>query len=164
METQDMPDMSQMSTDPQVVYDEAVAEAEALGLTLVKKVQTDQPLWDGFTTTTPDQILLGAGWDDRPVSSRAVTMSHELVHKRQWDRLGREAFLARYITAIGRWSIEVQAYRQSIRMWKHFGKSDEWLQQAAARYAKSLYDRYYLAVGMPECTQQTTIDIITSDL
>jgi len=164
MDTQDLPDMAEISTDPQVAYDAFVAEAEALGLQLVKKQDTGEALWDGFTTTFPDRILLGAGWDEKSIYSRASTMSHELVHKRQWDRLGREAFLARYITAAGRWSIEVQAYRQSIRMWKHFGKSDADLMEAAEGYANSLYAKYYLGSGMPECTKQTTVMIITMDL
>jgi hypothetical protein len=164
MDTQDLPDMAEIPTDPQAAYDADVALAETLGLQLVRKQSTGEALWDGFTTTFPDRILLGVDWDDKPIEARAATMSHELVHKRQWDRLGREAFLARYVTAAGRWSIEVQAYRQSIRMWKHFGKSDADLRKAAEHYAESLYAKYYLEAGMPECTKGTTAMIITMDL
>ena len=65
-----------------------------------------------FTMTLRRRIALSANWDKYSTAKQAEILWHELVHVRQRKRWGHEKFLRRYITAEGRWLIEVPAYRE----------------------------------------------------
>jgi hypothetical protein len=161
---QDLTPIDQISADRDESYAQAMAEVEKRGLKIVPKGKVGSAQWDGFTTTFPDFILVGGSWDEKNNAAKAALLWHELVHKAQWDRLGREAFLARYITASGRWSIEVPAYRQSFRIQVLFGLNEDVIRENMADRAVSLYDKYLLGSSMPVCTQQTSVEIWSQDL
>ena len=163
-ETLDLAPEGFIPSDPDEAYAKALDEAERLGLRLVDKNAIGAAQWDGFTTTFPDTILLAANWDDKSTAHKAEILWHELVHKRAWDRLGREVFIARYTVAAGRWGLEVQAYRESFRVQKLFGLTDEQVQRNIVSRADRLYSSYTLGGSMPECTKQTSIEIWNLDL
>jgi len=68
-----------------------------------------------FTMTLRRRIALSANWDKYSTAKQAEILWHELVHVRQRKSWGHAKFLRRYVTAEGRWLIEVPAYRESIR-------------------------------------------------
>jgi len=158
-ETQDLAPEGFIPTDPVEALAKAHAEAERLGLRLVTKKAMGIEGYDGFSMTLPDTILLASDWDAMSVPQQAGILWHELVHKRQWDRLGREAFLARYAVTAGKWSIEVPAYRESWRVQKLWGVSDEQIKKNIEARSHSLYDDYILGASMPECTKKTSVEI-----
>lgn len=164
LDTQDLAPEGYIPADPEEALAKAHAEIEKLGLRLVKKQKTGIEGIDGFSMTLPDTILLADDWDTKSVPSRAEILWHEIVHKRQWDRLDREGFLARYIVTAGKWSLEVPAYRESYRVQKLFGVSEAQMRKNIERRATSLYDKYLLGASMPECTKQTSIEIWSLDL
>jgi len=159
LDTQDLVPIEEISADPEESLDQVMAELDRVGLKIVPKGEVGNPQWDGFTTTFPDFILVSGDWEGRGDASKAALLWHELVHKEQWDRLGREAMIARYATAAGRWSLEVAAYRQSFRVQRLFGIPEAQIQRNMKARAESLYEKYLLGSSMPECTQQTSIDI-----
>jgi hypothetical protein len=107
-------------------------------------------------------ILLAPDWEERSVKSRAATMWHEIVHKRQWDDLGRDVMTVRYAVAEGRWSLEVEAYRETFRILRLFGATEEELEPLYKRRVDSLWDSYYLG-SMPDCMKARTIEIWKRD-
>lgn len=158
-DTQDLSPAGAVPSDPTEAYKAALGEANRLGLRIVPKTETGYGQIDGFSTTLPDTILLAADWEQKTDAAKAEILWHELVHKRQWDRIGREGFLARYIVAAGRWSIEVPAYRESFRVQRLFGNAEHEVARSILNRSESLYSSYTLGGSMPECTKQTSITI-----
>lgn len=163
-ETADLAPEGYIPENPDEAYQKALDEVDRLGLRLVGKNEGVHAQWDGFSTTFPDTILLAADWDDKSIQSKAEILWHELVHKRQWDRLGREVFIARYSVAAGRWGLEVPAYRESFRVEKLFGVPEDKIRENMERRAESLFVSYALGGSMPECTKQTSVEIWSTEL
>lgn len=161
-ETTDLAPEGAIPSDPQEAYDKALAEVERLGLRLVSKREVGHRQWDGFSSTLPDTIFLAPDWDSKSVDDQARILWHELVHKRQWDRLGREAFLALYVTAEGRWALEVVAYRESFRVHRVFGVPNDQILSALPARADFLYQEYHLH-SMPVCTQELSVEVWAQD-
>lgn len=81
----------------------------------------------GFVTTIGWTIYLPKGWDERTLSSKAVTIRHETVHIRQRIRYGTFLYRLRYLCwplptvyALGRLHLEQEAYEESLRAWMEY--------------------------------------------
>jgi len=149
-------------SDPQEAYDAALVEIDRLGLKLVPKAEVGSTKWDGFTTTFPDRILLDPKWEERTVESQAAILWHEIVHKKQWDDFGQDAMTFRYAVAEGRWGLEVEAYRESFRVLRNFGWSEDRLGSEYKSRVESLWEGYFLQ-PMPDCMKAKTIEIWKKD-
>ena len=86
---------------------------------------------DGFVTTVGETVYVPVDWEERDYTSRAVTMRHEAVHIRQKQKWGAVWFTVKYLIwplptlfAWGRYSIEREAYAESLRAWSDFGRLD----------------------------------------
>lgn len=165
MDTTDLAEPGEIPSDPQEALDKALRIVEEKGIGIVEKEVTGQDKLDRFTTTMPRYIYVKPGFWDQEIWIQAATMWHEIVHIRQWQRLGRAVMGARWtVYAEGRWSLETVAYRESFRVYKLFGRSDAWIRDFAPKRAERFYETYALS-GMPkECMVQITSEIWTMDL
>lgn len=163
-ETRDLAKDGEIPSDPAEALKKAKEEIEALGIKIVEKPKTGKEQFDGFTTTMPQNIYVAPGFWETPVDKQAQTLWHEIVHVRQWQRLGPEKFATRWLVyAHGRWSLETPAYRESMRVLKIFGVRDEKIREVAPKYAEMFYESYALYTMPKECTLATTVDIWLSD-
>lgn len=90
--------------------------ADRMGVAIDRKGDNGTPL-SRMSTTYYTTIRLGTSYDDKSPAWQAVTLGHELCHARQWRGYGRSTFRTRYLFwPRWRWSIEMQAYRESIRV------------------------------------------------
>jgi hypothetical protein len=88
-----------------------------------------------MSTTYYKEIRVGARWTEFSVPKRAAVLKHEIVHARQWRHYGQGSFATKYIfSARFRWAVEVQAYRESIRVYRTLGAVEKWLRE----YVKDL--------------------------
>jgi hypothetical protein len=100
---------------------------------------------DGFkptmTTTVPllRQIWLAHGWEAFTDHHKAVVLWHELVHVRQQRAMKAAKFSFLYSVPRGRWILEMQAYRMSIRIRLILGMG---IQGEAERIAESMINNY----------------------
>lgn len=165
LETDDLAEPGEIPSDPQEALDKALRIVKEKGIKIVEKEVTGQDKLDRFTTTMPRTIYVKPGFFDQEIADQAATMWHELVHVRQWQRIGRAVMGARWtVYAEGRWSLETVAYRESFRIYKLFGRSDAWIRDFAPKRAESFYESYALS-GMPkECMVKITSEIWTMDL
>ena len=76
-----------------------------------------------YVTTLGRTIYLPAGWDSRPLDDRYVTLCHELVHVRQFERWGLIPMAIAYLLlplpfglAWCRMRLEREAYAETIRV------------------------------------------------
>lgn len=78
-----------------------------------------------MTTTDPvtRTVWLAHGWASRPDERKATTLAHEFVHilqhrahvdARRDEKAGLAAYARKYVSARGRWVIEMQAYAVTI--------------------------------------------------
>jgi hypothetical protein len=111
----------EIPSDPAKALAKAEAELKKAGYKFVRRTSTFEH-GRKFTMTLRRKIALSGRWDTYSTAKKAEILWHELVHVRQRKRWGHAKFLSRYITAEGRWMIEVPAYRESIRAKKAMGK------------------------------------------
>jgi hypothetical protein len=76
---------------------------------------------DGYQTTIGQTVYVTADWDERPFEERIITMRHELVHMRQFQRLTPLGMAVVYLLlplpmglAYGRARLEWEAYRETL--------------------------------------------------
>lgn len=138
------------------------------GWSLVEKGDASGSQWGDFTTTLGNLlpvILLGVDWQDKSKAAQAITICHEAVHTFTWDRMGDGKFLATYAINEGTWSIEVPAYRMSLRLWVALspGLHRNAIEAKAHRYAETLVKKYKLN-NMPEtCAVEGAVEIMMRD-
>lgn len=143
------------------------AQIRELGWTLQPKGADPETQWGRFTTTSANVlpvVLLGTSWPDKTTEQRARTLCHELVHCYQWDDLGDGVFPPTYLLSEGRWSLEVPAYRMSLRVWKdqHPDATIADTEAQARRYATNLFTKYDL--NMPRAyAVETAVAIMMED-
>jgi hypothetical protein len=77
---------------------------------------------DGYQTTIGQTVYVTADWDERSYEERIITMRHELVHLRQFQRLTLPGMAIVYLLwplpmglAYGRARLEWEAYRETLR-------------------------------------------------
>jgi len=161
--TEDMSAPGEVSSDPDVALDRVLDDLESQGIALVPKASGIED-WSKFTTTFPDTIFLGRDFPTWSVAERAEILWHERVHVREYERLGVERFLVVYAFAEGRWALEVQAYRESFRVMRTFGISEDVVLGLMRPRAESLYDNYDLDQMPRECAVQGAIDVWMLDV
>lgn len=152
-----------LPTSPEAAYQDALQEVERLGLRLVQKTEIGSETWDGFATTFPGTVFLGLNWKTLGEADRAATLRHEIVHKKQWDALGPQEFLRRYMSPEGRWSLEVPAHREDFRVYRALGVKEKTLAKMRENAIDSFYESYFLQDRMPECTKALTLEIWEED-
>lgn len=163
-DTQDLAKPGEIPSDPQAALDKAKQWISDKGVGIIEKLVTGKGQLDKFTTTLPENIYVKPGFWDTETSEQASTLWHEMVHVRQWKRLGPQEMAIRWgVYAEGRWSLETVAYRESFRVMRLFGKSEDQLHDYAPKRASDFYDAYALA-GMPkQCMIETTSKIWLMD-
>lgn len=98
-----------------------------------------------LTTTYYQHVRVPEDWDERGTLGQVLTLAHELVHVRQWRKYGRARFGGRYVfSPRWRWAMEVQAYRESIRVRKVLGMGKGEAEQYAGRVAARMWTTYRL--------------------
>ena len=161
----DLAKPGEIPSDPKEAVEKAKQFLEDQGIGIVEKVITGQDKLDRFTTTMPHYVYVKPGFWDQPLRAQAGTLWHEIVHVRQWQRLGRSEMGLRWtVYAEGRWSLETVAYRESFRSMKLFGSSDTFLRKYAPERAERFYTSYSLSGMDHDCMIQTTSEIWTMDL
>lgn len=119
-------------------------QAEIMGLALEKKSGGSKLA--RMSTTYYGSIRLGSKYDSLSDEWKSVLLAHELVHARQWRHFGRRTFRTRYLFwTRWRWAIEVQAYRESVRMLIALGASKGLIESYIDARTKSLLSNYTLS-------------------
>lgn len=146
-ETSEMAPEGAIPRDPE----EALAEAQRLikerHIRVLPKAEGHEG-WGKFTTTFPRKIYVATYYEDLGPKFKASTMWHELVHVRQYDRHTPKYMGMLYLTAEGRWALEVQAYRETFRAMRLFGVPEKAIQEQMVPTAEMLYEYYELG-SMP---------------
>ncbi len=88
------------------------------------------------------RLYLGAGFEQRGRTDKAGLLWHEIVHMRQWRRLG-PLFALRYLDARYRWAYEIQGYRQQFRVWRAIGVSRKTIYRNIAHLQSSFRGKTY---------------------
>lgn len=151
-DTRDHPRLVEISADPAVALGQALDEVRRLDLELRRKPTTSTEL-DGFSTTLPGVIWLAADWDEKPLAEQSWLLWHEIVHAKQWRRLGLKRFLMLYAVPEGRWALEVAAYRFSFLLQLHHGEDPELVRDRVQEKARRLHGEYRLG-DMPACASE----------
>jgi len=158
-ETKDMAELGEIPEDPKEALAAAERAIEQYGYKLVIKSETGKEQVDMFTTTLDGVIFLEHDWESKTDRSQATVLWHELVHVRQWERLGPEKMTLTYAVTEGRWAIETQAYRETARILVLFGATDDEMEAWTKRRQDSFYQGYAL-FGMPrECFDALSEDV-----
>lgn len=111
------PEVMQLKSARSII-DYTTKKMQSLGVTLIQK-KSSKMQWSTMTTAMYRDVYLGSGWEDKSMAGKAQTLSHELVHLRQWRKYGPIRFALRYIfSSRFRWAMEIQAYRMSVAVRK----------------------------------------------
>jgi len=143
-ETSEMAANGVIPSDPHEAYLLAMQEIEDNGITILPKAEGIEQ-WQKFTTTFPTKIYVAATWDEMSEPTKAEILWHEIVHVREYDKHTPLLMGLMYVTAEGRWALEVQAYRESYRVKRLFGVPEEEIRKMMKPRAESLYESYELA-------------------
>lgn len=164
-ETRDLAKPGEIPFDPQEALDKAIQVIESHGVKLIEKPVTGKDQFDRFTTAMPTAIYLKPGFYDQPVHVQASTLWHEIVHLRQWKRLGVKQMAVLWaVYAEGRWSLETVAYRESARNIRRFQPYyDFTVEEWAPGRAKRFWDSYALDTMSDYMRDVVTVDIWVDD-
>ena len=77
-------------------------------------------IWWPFTKVPTIYLSNSRGTDVENADFKR-TMTHELVHVKQWNALGKFKFLKKYITRKGRLEIEAEAFATNVKSWWESG-------------------------------------------
>lgn len=157
-ETTDMSAEGQIPSDPHEAYLLAKQEIDDNGIEILPKAEGVEQ-WDRFTTTFPTKIFVAKGWDEYTEDRKAVILWHELVHVREYDRHTPLLMGLMYVTAEGRWALEVQAYRESFRVERLFGVPEDRIRENMQATAENLYEGYELGTMPREYAIGKAIEI-----
>lgn len=97
-----------------------------------------------FTMTLRRIVYLVSGWKSYSVAKQAQILVHEDTHcwQRRW--LSHVRFETRYLHAVGRWRLEMPAYRMTIRAKIRQGYSKKQIERYIEYKLSSFYDGYKL--------------------
>jgi hypothetical protein len=133
-------------------------EIEDNGIRILPKAEGIEQ-WEKFTTTFPTKIFVAKNWDEMDEASQAVILWHEIVHVREYDAHTPLKMGLMYLVAEGRWALEVQAYRESYRVRRLFGATEEEIRKHMRPRAESLYTSYELGAMPKEYAIEKAIEI-----
>ena len=97
-----------------------------------------------FATAFRARLLVGNGFDEKPIAVQAMTLTHELVHYCERGILGDNPFDQAYAHSAGRWIAETPAYAQSIRTAVLQGASSDNLTGYIDDKVESMRNFYFL--------------------
>lgn len=157
--TQEMAVEGEIPSDAKEAYLVALQEIEDQGVRVLPKAESGYEQWDNFTTAFPTVILVAPDWEERSYANRAATLWHELVHLREYDEHGELLMGLMYWTAEGRWSMEVQAYRETFRVYRILGEPEENIRKAMRPRAEKLYEGYQLELMPREYAVEKAVEI-----
>jgi|GEM_PF-2308410 len=160
--TEDLSEPGEIPSDPHEALLLVEQELADLGISIEPKAQGMED-WSKFTTTFPDTIFVSVSFPDMEEAEKAEILWHERAHVQQYDRFGVEDFIVVYAFAEGRWALEVAAYRESDRVARLFGATEEQIQARAARRADNLYDEYELGLMPRECAVSRAVEVWALD-
>jgi hypothetical protein len=158
MRTSEMAPEGAIPSDPHEAWLVAMQEIEDHGIEILPKASGIEQ-WQKFTTTFPTKIYVSVDWDEKSEDVQAEILWHELVHVREYDEHGELLMGLMYITAEGRWALEVQAYRESFRVARTFGVPEERIRDRMHPRAESLYESYELGLMPREYAVEKAIEI-----
>lgn len=161
--TSEMAGAGEIPSDPEEARQAAYSYLEERNIRIIPKAEGYER-WDKFTTTFPRSIFVSKNWDSMSVSAQAEVLWHEIVHVRQYDRHTPLGMGALYVLAEGRWALEVQAYRESFRVQRLFGLSEEQISERLRPRAEQLYTEYELRTMPREYAVEMAIEIWSRDL
>lgn len=75
-----------------------------------------KPIGSNWSTTFPKTLWLDDDFHKRTLEEQAMTLYHEYTHVKQWNKIGFFTMLKRLASTRGRWSVEMPAYRMTIRV------------------------------------------------
>ena len=169
-DTQDLAPEGSISSDPQEALDAALKWIEDWELAngskieIVQKSKLGIEQFDRFTTTLPTRIYVKDRFFDGPIRYQAEVLWHEIVHVRQWTRLGTALMAELWLSPHGRMALETVAYRESARMRILFGETPESIVRYSEGRAKSLYEGYALQTIPWDCYRPQVVNVLTADL
>jgi hypothetical protein len=160
--TSEMAEEGVIPTDPHEAHVAAMQLVEEAGVDIVPKAEGIEQ-WEKFTTTFPKTIFVAKNWDEMDEATQAVVLWHEIVHLREYEAHTPLLMGLMYATAEGRWAIEVQAYRESFRVRRLFGQSEEEIQARMLPTAEKLYEAYELGAMPREYALDKAVEIWMED-
>lgn len=123
-------DLADFGRNAGAMLEDAFAWAQANKFALKKKSSHFGSRFSKMSTTYYREIRVGSRWEEFSVAKKAAVLKHEIVHAKQWRHYGQVRFAAKYIfSARFRWSMEVQAYRESVRAYRTLGALESWLRE-----------------------------------
>ena len=159
MRTEEMAPPGEIPSNPHEAYLLALQEIQDQGVELVPKA-TGFEKWDRFNTTFPGRIFISKNWDEKDEATRAAILWHEMVHLREYETHTPLIMGTIYLAvAEARWALEVQAYRESFRVWRTFGMPQEDLRERMIPRAESLYFDYELRAMPQEYAIRKAVEI-----
>lgn len=158
LRTSEMAPEGAIPSDPHEAYLLAKQEIEDNGVDILPKAKGFEQ-WEKFTTAFPTKIFVTTSWDEMNEAQKSATLWHELVHLRQYDEHGEVEMGLMYWTAEGRWGMEVQAYRETFRVWRTFGEPEDKIRSAMRPRAESLYEGYELGAMPREYAVEKAVEI-----
>lgn len=145
-----------LPAEPEQALAVLLSEVERAGWRVVTK--PDGAPAEGFSTTLPGVLALSRTFADKPPEDQAATMGHELVHVRQWQRLGPSGFLRLYAVPEGRLALEGAAYGYGYSVFRHVGGVP--LPEDYEARVGRLWDAYEMD-AVPACVQAAIVEIWT---
>ena len=106
-------------------------------------LKTGSGRFSKMATAFRRRLKLPTNWNDYKAWEKGVLLAHERVHYRQRRQFGNSRFDVRYV-ADPRFlvAMETQAYRESLRVRRLFGASQDSLEKYAKWVSKTLLDSY----------------------
>lgn len=156
--TSEMAPEGTIPSDPHKAWVLAMLAIEENGIRILPKAKGLEK-WEKYTTTFPTKIYVSTDWDQKSEAAQAEILWHEIVHLREYEAHTPLKMGLMYFVAEGRWALEVQAYRESFRMKRLFGASEENIRKAFRPRAESLYTGYELAAMPKKYAVEKAIEI-----
>ena len=149
---------------PIELLDHTMTRARSYRVAIVKKPSTSLVL-SKFATTLYTQIRVPHGFGDWGTASKAILLAHELVHVRQWRSMRARNFGARYIFSPRfRWSMEMQAYRETVRAQLLMGWTETAVANAIEQRADKLFADYSLRTIRRNHVERYTRAVLYAEL
>ncbi len=118
-------------------------ELKRRGMKLIPKSTVFGLDWARMTTTLRRNIYIGVNYERYSTRRKAAVLAHEFVHVKQWDKYRR--FGLRYLfSARFGWAMEMQAYRETIRVKKLLGYREKYIEAYVNERAGRLWRGYKL--------------------
>lgn len=159
-------DIADFGKNAGAMLQDAFDWAKANSFSIKKKASHFGSRLSKMSTTYYKEIRVGSLWEEFIVPKRAAVLKHEIVHAKQWRHYGRASFGSKYIfSARFRWAMEVQAYRESTRVYRTLGAVEKWLREYVNdAVPNSLWGSYALGTLRKDDVYEQTRKILSLEL